>query len=440
MDRTAIWETLDDWNDWASPSDTGTPREALAEIEPFLDERHVLAITGVRRAGKSTLMRQLAERVAERFSREQVLHVNFEDPRWLPELGTQLLEDIVEAYRERHNAGGKAFLFLDEVQAVPDWERWVRSAYDRQQDLKIVVSGSNASLISGTLGSLLTGRHLSFELYPFSLNERLLHQGIGLPEGGYLVLRRQKARIRSALLDHLEWGGFPEICGRAPDFARALLQQYFEDIIARDILFRRSVRDVRALRTLARYAITNISNEIAIGRMANTLSVSADTVREYLGYLQESYLVASAPYASPSLKVVARRNEKIYAVDCGLRNAVSHRFSRDSGRLAENMAFLRLRQQGVRPSYWRNGGEVDFVVDVRGRALIVNVCYADSLPERELNSLQLAMSSLGIEEAIVVSDGLARDATDLPGGRVAVVPLWYFLVSPLEDIVGDALD
>jgi predicted AAA+ superfamily ATPase len=439
MDKTLILEILDDWNGWDSPRETGTPREALARLEPLLEERQVLAISGVRRSGKSTLLRQLGEQVAARYGRERALYVNFEDPRWLPELGPGLLEQIVDAYRERHNPTERAFLFLDEVQEVPDWERWVCSAYDRQQPLKTVVSGSTASLVGGSLGTLLTGRHLATELYPFSLRERLRHQGMVLPEGDYLALRQERTRIRAALAEQLEWGGFPEVCGTPPALARAILQQYFEDIIARDIVFRRPVRDVRTLRALAQFTITNIANELAVGQMAKTYGISLDTVREYLSCLEDAYLVSTVPYASPSLKVVARRGQKAYAVDCGLRNAVSHRFSPDSGRLAENLAFLRLREQGVPTRYWRNGGEVDFVVELDGRPLLINVSYTDSPPERELRSLQPAMSSLGVGSALVVSDDTYREAQDLPEGRIATVPLWYFLVQSLDRLAAESL-
>ena len=438
MNRTAILEILDDWNHWHAQPDTGTPREAVADLASFLDERHILAVTGVRRCGKSTLMRQLGELAAERHDRNQVLHVNFEDPRWLPELGPALLDDLVEAYREQRNPTERAFLFLDEIQAVPDWERWVRAAYDRHRDLKMVISGSTASLIGGTLGTLLTGRHISVELYPFSLRERLLHEGVVVPDGDYYALRRRKTRIRAALAEQIEWGGFPETCGELPDLARVILQQYFEDIVARDVLSRRSVRDARTLKMLAHYSITNIGNELSSTRVAKTLGVSTDTVREYFGYLQEAYLVSGVSYASPSLKVVARRNQKTYAVDCGLRNVVSLRFSRDAGRLAENLVFLRLKTQGVSPSYWRNGGETDFVVETNGLAAVINVCFTDTLPERETRGLECAMSSLNIRNALIVSDNLYREAEDVPLGRAAVVPLWYFLIRPLDTIFQEA--
>jgi len=437
MDRSRILEILNDWNYWQQPAPTGTEREVLGQLEGLLDERHILTLTGVRRSGKRTLMRQLGEVAARRHSREQVLYVNFEDPRWLPELGSGLIDEIVEAYRERYSPGEKAFLLLDEVQNVPEWERWARAIYDRRSDLKMVVSASTASLVEGDLGALLTGRHLAVEVFPFSLGELVRHGGGEVPDGDYQALRRHKTRIRSALATYLEWGSFPETCGKPPEVARLILQQSFEDIIARDVVSRRGVRDARALRALAHYALTNVGNELSVTQTAKTLGISAETVREYLGYLEEVYLVFGVPYASPSLKVVNRRNEKMYAVDCGLRNVVSLRFSRDLGRSAENLAFLWLRHQGLAPRYWRNGAEVDFVVDAGGRRLPINVCCTDSIPAREWNSLQADMAALGASEGLIVSDDLYLEPRTTGDGRVAVMPLWYFLLKPLEAIFGE---
>ena len=219
--------------------------------------------------------------------------------------------------------------------------------------------------------------------------------------------------------------------------ARLILQQYFEDIIARDVVSRRAVRDARTLRALAHYAITNVGNELSVTQTVKTLGISAETVREYLAYLEEAYLVFGVPYASASLKVVARRNEKMYAVDCGLRNVVSHRFSRDAGRLVENTVFLHLKRQGLEPRYWRNGGEVDFVVELDDGALLINVCLTDDVPEREWRGLAQAGAALGADRALLVTDGRYEEATQTGTGRVAVVPLWFFLLKPVQAIADD---
>jgi len=435
MNHAEIMEVLADWNHWDGPADTGTARGALGAVAPWLSERHILVVTGVRRGGKSTFLRQLGEEVARGGCRRQVLHVNFEDPRWLPELGLPLLDQIVSAYRERLRPDDFAYLFLDEIQLVPGWERWVRARYDRDRSVKIVLSGSTSSLIAGALGALLTGRHLSAELFPFSLAERLAHEGHDLPEGDYHDLRSRRDLIRGRLREHLECGGFPEVCARPPVISRTILQHYFEDIIARDVVARHNIRDARALRVLAHYAVTNVANELAPTRTARLLDLSTDTLRQYMAHLEEAYLLGTAGYASPSLKVVAKRNRKVYAVDCGLRNAVARRFSADSGRLAENLVYLRFREQGIQPEYWRNGAEADFILTVGGERLAVNVSFTDELPAREQDSLAHAMSALDIPRGLLVTDGLFRQAETTAAGKVATAPLWYFLLCPTTRLV-----
>lgn len=444
LSRAELLEVLDDWNDWRNPlppHTIGQPRRLTQTILSMATGREVVAITGVRRSGKSTILYQLMDaRLRAGMERDRLLLVNLEDHRFAPHLGADLLDRILEVHRETRATSGPLTVFLDEIQEVPDWERWVRSHYDREPDLRFVLTGSSARLLASDLSTLLTGRTLTFTARPLSFAEFLEFQGVNDVTGGppLEVARANHGRrheLAHALARYVEWGGFPEVVKADTDARRRmLLQQYFDDILGRGVLRRYAVRDYALLRDLALVLLANISNLMSYGALGRTLGTSASTVQLLSSHLEQAFLLAQARLFSFSMKasVAAQKPRKIYAIDPGLRNAVVPRSSPDHGRLAENLVYQHLASSGEPPRYWKDGPEVDFVVG-RTPPVPINVTFGDEIPERERAGLAAFFEKHKAREGWLITRGQIAEET-LGKGKVHVVPLWAWLLADQGDV------
>nr|MCU0342168.1 ATP-binding protein [Spirosomataceae bacterium] len=295
--------------------------------------RFVEVIAGVRRCGKSTLLGQLMAQTGG-----NVAYLNFEDARIFGfELSDfQKLDEII--------GSNQAAYFFDEIQNVETWEIFVRQLHDRGE--KIFITGSNASLLSRDLGTRLTGRHIRHELFPFSYTEFLRHQSLH--------------NSTEAMEVYLEKGGFPEYI----NLPRVeILQTLLKDIVLRDIAVRYGIRNAKTLMDLTLFLLSNIGKECSYNRLKNTFSIgSANSVSDYLAWLEDAYLLFFLPRFSWSAKSIAINPRKVYAIDNGLVNANSLSFMQDKGRLLENAVFLFLRQRYDALYYFREQKECDFVV------------------------------------------------------------------------------
>jgi hypothetical protein len=361
-----------------------------------------------------------------------LLHVNLEEPALAPELGTDLLEDLYRGYRAEVQPRGRVWLFLDEVQRVPGWERWVRARND-SEEVKIFVTGSSAALMSRELATLLTGRHVTFRVLPLDFRELLRFRGIEVPAEPRRV--GTPPEIEHALLDYLRWGGYPEVVlSGSEERKEVLLKQYFEDLLFKDVALRHEIRDLTTLRSLAVHLLGQTASLVSLKRIASIFGVSLDLARNYCAYLEEAFLVSFAEHYSLKTAERLRRPRKVHAVDLGLRNAVGLTGSPDRGRLAESAVFQALSREPEDGLYhWRADGEVDVAVR-RGNTLhrAVQVVYGgledDARRRRELGGLEEARRAFpGVETTLVVARATEADL-ELEGEGARVVPLWRFLL------------
>ena len=254
---------------------------------------------------------------------KEYYYFNFEEPR---AAGFSLSDfaKLEESFRE---SAEKAVYFLDEIQNVDEWERFVRRKLDAGE--KFVITGSNASLLSKELGTRLTGRHITYTLFPFSYAEFLKFSG-------------KKEGIES-FEEYLANGGFPEFLkyGKAE-----MLQGLFNDIITKDIIVRHKLRDEKAVRNIAVFLLSNISREFSCNSLAKTFGIgSANTVVSYVGYMEDTFLLFTLPIFSFSLKKQQVNPRKVYAIDTGFLAANSASFSGDKGRILENAVFFASAQE-----------------------------------------------------------------------------------------------
>ena len=390
-----------------------------------VSQKEVTIITGVRRSGKSTLMYQVIDNLLKAgVLAKQILFVNLEDPR----LAGDSLDAIYEAYRSTLNPGLKTYVFLDEVHRREGWESWVRRHYDTRSDCKFTVSGSCSYLLKREYSTLLTGRNLTFEVFPLTFTEYLAFKGLTVDAeslGKGILLDRQKHEIRKALGEYLQEGGFPDAFFKEAEFKRPLLMQYFDDIIYKDIVDRHDLNSRKA-RDLALYLASNATAAVSLRGIRNTLGLSYESVKDYISYYTDAFLFFTLEHFSYSLKEQKTRPSKAYCIDNGLRNAVSFRFSRDEGKLAENLVYLSLRRAREDAYYWKGDGEVDFIVKNQDHTLsAINVTYADEIDERETRSLtEFKKTHKKTKDLAIITKN-----TEKKDGEITYTPLWKWLLT-----------
>lgn len=338
MDDGDLLDIAATWSFWDRPPPPSIRR--AVELPRSLSDRIALVIQGVRRSGKSTLLTQLISRY--RLERRNCLFVNFEDPRLAGCLSFETLERLTRAFGDSRGDAQTLTVFLDEIQWVRGWERWLRTKLERPGRFRFVVSGSNAHLLSGELSSVLTGRHITVELFPFDFFEF------------------RNARPGGTLAEYLHRGGFPEPI--ASDDADALLRQYFLDILQRDVRERVGARSSLALRQIAQMVFESAGSELSLRRIAAASGVAVETVSAYLEACEQAYLLFKCPWFAFSERKRSQRNRKYYPVDTALRRVAVTRTGGDVGKALECATFVELKKRYRTVFYWRGAGEVDFVV------------------------------------------------------------------------------
>lgn len=381
--------------------DTGVERQRLADLERAAALPHAVIISGLRRAGKSTLLAQFAHRLGE----DHFYYVNFEDERFLGfEAGdaNDLYGLLIEFFGERR------MFIVDEIQNVPGWEHFVRRFLD--MGLKFYITGSNASLLSrerpsdAGLGTHLTGRYVPVELFPFSFDEFLRFRGHAIPDLARLTTV-EGARLRGYLDEYLRLGGIPESL-KYPQLP--LARTLYDDVLYRDIATRHRVDEVRALKELAYYLMSNPATLVSYNRLKDQLRLgSVNTIKNYIEYLEDSWLLFTANVYDYSVRRQQVAPKKVYAIDTGLARGVGFSFSPNTGHLLENLVFLALRRHTRDVYYFASptGLEVDFYLpEDRQLVQVVQTLGQPETREREVRALTAAMRSLGIERSLILAD------------------------------------
>jgi predicted AAA+ superfamily ATPase len=409
-----------------------------------IDSPHVADILGVRRCGKTYFMYQLISSLMEAGTpKTNIVYINLDDDRLLPLNGDEL-RLLVDTYKEYYEVSQehKLYLFLDEIQNIPNWEKWVKSIYDREKKIKIIISGSNASLLSSDLSTLLTGRHLTSRMFPFSFSEFLEAHKVKL-ELKTLQYSKKNIEIKKRFNEYLEKGGFPEVIFYPSIEHRELLQSYFEDIIHKDILSRHNLRNGQILKELSIFCISNIAKPYTFNSLkkifANYISMSTDVIINYLSYLEDAFLLFSIKHYDYSLRKQINKPKKLYCIDTGMVNAVSFGFSNNIGQFYENLVFLQLLRSNHEVYYWQDekGLEVDFVIKEGLKARrIIQVCSDisdDDTRSREIKGLVSGLEYFNIQEGtIITSDLFGEEKID--GKKIRFVPLWYWLLEMDQNI------
>ncbi|NCO24866.1 MAG: ATP-binding protein, partial [bacterium] len=318
MEKEEILKILEDWNFWKKELETGVKRSSyLEKLNRLLLNEQIIVITGARRSGKSFIMRQLAKDLMKKgVDKTQILMINFEDPRFT-RLNVSLLQKIYETYLEFLSPQGRPYIFLDEIQEVAKWEKWVLTMQELKK-AQIILSGSNAKLLSREFSSLLSGRHLDLIVSPLSFREFLEFKNLKIKDK--LDIVSHEIKIKSFLQDYWENGSFPEAVLK--ENKKEILLTYFNDLLEKDLIKRYKIRKGEKLKEVVKFYFSNNSSLITFNSLEKSLGISADTIEKFSGYLENIYLIFFVKRFSFKVKEQEKSPRKVYGIDSGLVNTV----------------------------------------------------------------------------------------------------------------------
>jgi len=403
-------------------SKTYIKRDKLKDADELLKTNLIKVITGPRRAGKSVFSFLLLKN-------KKFAYLNFDDEGLLK---VKNYDDLVKVMFEVY--GDVNYILFDEIQNLENWSIFVNKLQRRGYNL--VITGSNAKLLSKEFASVLTGRYVSINILPYSFKEFLRAKKIQLPKD-YLEIGEVKGKILNYFDVYLKYGGFPEIANSLN--TEVYLDTLFDAIIFKDIVKRYNVRFSSKLYDLAIYLTTNFSSEFSYTKLKNNLDFnSVHTVQKYLGYLEESYLYFVLNRHSFKLKEQIKSPKKIYLVDNGIVSAKAPLFSQNMGFLMENLVFVELIRRGYKLNkdlfYYKSkeNKEIDFIVQGNtSRKQLIQVVYkmdSAEIEKREISPFIKTDQNLENAKLLIISWDIEKEEV-IKGKKIHFIPLWKWLLS-----------
>lgn len=421
MDKNLLREVVLEQKEFIQKKDLGVKRECLDLIAKYLNLPHIIIISGLRRTGKSTLLAQLINK----YYSGDVYYFNFEDER-LVDFELNDFNYLYELFLEMF--GEKKVFFFDEIQSISGWELFVRRMYDR--GFKFFITGSNASLLSREIGAKLTGRYLLVNLFPFSFREFVKFKGYLLTPNAFFHTK-ERSKLKRYFNEYLIKGGMPEFLKYKE---REILERTYEDILYRDIVVRYDVKEVKALRELALYLLSNVGSLFTYNKLKQAVNLgSVNTAKSYVDYLEDSFLVYVTNLFAYSLKQQMLTPKKIYGVDNGILNLVSFKVSENKGHFLENLVFIELLRRKKELYYYKtkNGLEVDFLVKTGTRVSeLIQVARALTEPtvrDREMQALTMALVELKIKKGLILTEDEEKEIK-WKGKVIQIKPIYKWLL------------
>jgi len=377
----------------------GTIRTKLNDIA--FASNHAIIITGIRRSGKSTLLKQIFSRI------KSFNYLNFEDIR----LTSFTVEDFPKLFELFNETSKSEYYFFDEIQNIPGWEKFIRELIDKKK--KVILTGSNASMLSRELGTKLTGRHLRYELFPFSYNEFLSYT--------------KSSNSLNSFGKYFESGGFPEYLSSNNN---QILQELFRDIIERDIIVRYKIRHTKLLKELAIYLLTNAGREFSYQSLRKIFNLSSpNTIISAVGYFEECYLFFVVHKFDYSYRKQLINQKKLYSIDLAFIRANTSSLNKDSGPLFENLIFLNLKSKYNEVFYYKDSRECDFITkDNNNKLRAFQVCYnlTQENKDREIEGLVEALNYIKSEKGVIITYS-QEDNFKIDEKNIEVVPAYKWM-------------
>lgn len=401
----------------------------------YLETDKVLTVTGSRRAGKTYLCFQMIDELE--VPGDNILYLNFEDERLQPIQGDELTK-LLETYRELYTPekDERLYLFLDEIHTIPDWEKWVRRVSEREKDIKLIITGSSSELLPEEVSTEPRGIPLNKTVYPFSFTEYLEMKEVEY-ELDKLPYSDQKPEIKKAFNEYLKYGGFPEVVKENDkQLKQEILQEYYSTIFRQDIVERYKVENIEGLKDFYKLRIDNFASKMTYSQSKNNLKslghdMSKNTVKKYLSYAKNSFLLFELERYKPKTKSRMRYPRKIYPIDTGLVNAVRFNFSENRGQALETLVFLQLkRQENGEIFYYEEDGQCDFIIQEGSevkKAVQVTESLSQNNRKREIDGMIEALENFDLEKGLILTED-SQETLEKEGKKIEIKPVWYWLL------------
>ena len=389
------------------------------DLAPFHKGNEITIISGIRRCGKSSLLKLISQTV-----QGKKIFISFDDVRFV-DFTTDNFQDIQDIAYEIFNDENITY-FLDEVQNILYWEKWVNNLYAK--GIKVFVTGSNSTLLSSEISTYLTGRNKVINLFPFSFREFLRLRGIESTDLQQQT-SAQKTKLYITFREYFEKGGFPLVL-KNNDVE--LTRQYFEDIVNKDVLVRYRIKEIKEIKDLIVYLFSNVGSTYSYATLKHITEIkSLSTIKKYIEYLQNVFLLYQVKKFDYSLKRQKTASSKIYVGDNGFLKTVSFNFTENKGKRLENLVFLHLRRTDAEIFYHMGKKECDFIVKKNNsitKAVQVTVTVHDpTTKKREIEGLLEAMKTYKLNEGIILT--LEDEETiETDGKTIIVKPIWKWLL------------
>lgn len=387
--------------------------------DEWLQTSEILIISGIRRCGKSVLMQQIRDRLVEKdfffnFDDERLANFKLDDFQ-------KLQECFVELFGEQHT------YYFDEIQNIEGWERFVRRLYNAGN--KIVITGSNARMLSRELGTHLTGRYIQVEIYPFSFQEYLAMNEIPV-NAKTLYTTTGRATMVKSFVKYMECGGFPKFL---QDGSVSYLTSLYESIIYRDILTRNGLTNEKEMLELMFYLASNATRRVTYSSLGKVVGIQhPDTIKNYLEYIQQTYLISQLFRYDPSVKKQMMSPKKIYFVDNAIIKRIGFNATENNGVFLENLVFIELKRRGWDVYYYADKKECDFIVR---KGLHISDAYQVTLKmdspqtrEREIAGVREAMQAYSLSKGYILTFEGKETINFDDGTIVEVVPVWEWIL------------
>jgi len=337
-------------------------RDQLDTLISYLPLRQIITITGIRRCGKSTLAKQAINHLIENGTPpDNILYVNLEQPLFLEvRHDPNYLHTIYESYLQLIDPQGQLYIIFDEIQFFDNWQVYIKSQYEQSKN-KYIITGSNSSMLSNELITLLSGRSLNIHLDTFSFTEYLDYKNIAHQTEREKI--SNKIAIQRAKDEYIQWGGFYEIFSiKDPLIKKELLTSYAKNILYQDIIPRYGIRNSEVVERLFFYLLSNTTSILNYTTLANIFGMSTKSIREYIRYFEDVFLLQRIDKYHNKPKERIKSSKKIYTLDNGFLQ-IAPKHSDDLGKSLENIVFIALHKERKTLSYLKDRYEIDFYIN-----------------------------------------------------------------------------
>ncbi len=401
---------------------SGIPRlEYYPNVLKYMKTKEILLILGARRIGKSTLLYQIIDQL--KVKPKSILFINFDEPLFQSKTDDpEFLQNLIGEYIIKNKDIKHFYVFIDEVQNYNYWVQTLKIFHDATPNIKFILTGSTSTLIESGISTRISGRYFSTLVYPLSFKEYLLFNDVKNP---YMLEKK------ILFNQYLKYGAFPRVVLEEDKILKQeLLKNYFQTIYLKDIVYPHKIRNNKDVFDLLYFILSNIGKSISYNKIGQILGISPETVKEYLFYAEQAYMLYSINKFDYSVKKQLSNPKKIYCIDTGLVNNLSFQFSENKGRLLENLVFITLKRKFDDIFYHKNGSECDFVIKTNLKikyAIQVSLSLKDlDVRKREVKGLLDAMNTYKLKEGLIITEN-EKETIEVCGKIIHVFPIYEWI-------------